>query len=291
MIYKDGLHKSSIDTFELNSKKQYTWDSEWQRGADVSEQNKNYKKFIDFSAQHVQYTYDPYVENRDQACIGMQSTIITDRFYAMPSDKHILDVGAGNVDLMRYLTNNSNNSVVGLDIGLEGQKRFYADNRQKLGTLLYLDVSNDKFPFIDNVFDVCFFTETIEHLGNPAHALMEIKRVLKEDGELVITFPEAEDQKGYWHGNHAFVYPGLFYRKHFRRFMIQLFFKQIKYFKNGDTGKYVFKNIKKNFINPYAIVKGDWLGNLVYNDVRMINEDMEKEWKDFLAEDMESFNG
>lgn len=268
---------------------EYPWKDEFDRWGYESERGELYGEMRKYWVPRLKYTYDPYWENFDQAGIGMQATIVTDGFYLVPMNKHILDVGAGRGDLMVYLSK-FDNKIIGLDAGLAAQKLYYSEERYKYCTLLYMDVSHDRFPFPDNVFDIVFFTETIEHLGDPLHACMEIKRVLKDDGDLVITFPEAEDQKGYWRGNHSFVYPGLFYRKHFRRFMIQLFFKQTKYAKNGDTGKYIFKNIKKGFINPVSMAKGDWQGNLVYKDIRLPNEDMEKEWKDFTREDMYAMN-
>jgi len=268
---------------------EYPWHNEFERWGFENEHGELYGELRKYWVPRLKYTYDPYWENFDQAGIGMQATIITDGFYKTPSNKIILDVGAGRGDLMVYLSR-FGNKIIGLDAGLAAQKLYYDEKRYEYCTLLYMDVSRDRFPFPDNVFDIVFFTETVEHLSDPMHACMEIKRVLKENGELVVTFPEAEDQKGYWRGNHSFVYPGLFYRKNFRRFMIQLFFKQIKYAKNGDTGKYIFKNIKEGFINPVAMAKGDWQGNLVYKDIRMPNEDMEKEWKDFTIQDMYDMN-
>lgn len=292
----DELHKDDFLTLQAKDEvakargfESYPWKDEWDRWGFESEKGELYDELRKYWLPRLKYTFDSYWENHDQAGIGMQETIITDGFYLMPTNKVILDVGAGNGDLMNLLSKN-NNTVIGLDAGLEAQKIFYNEQRYKRCMLLYLDVSNDRFPFPNDIFDLVFFTETIEHLCNPIHALMEIKRVLKENGELIVTFPEAEDQKGYWHGNHSFVYPGLFYRKHFRRFMIQMFFKQNKYAKNGDTGKYVFKNLKQGFINPIAIAKGDWQGNLVYKDVRMKNEDMDQEWHDFTREDMYRMN-
>jgi len=289
----EELNKDDFLTLEAKSEickcrdiPNYPWKNEFERWGFASEKGDAYNEFIKYWTARIKCSYDTYWENYDQAGIGMQETIITDGFYPMPSNKVILDVGAGRGDLMQLLSSQGNNIVMGMDAGLAAQELFYKEQRYKHSTLLYMDVSNDRFPFPNDVFDIVFFTETIEHLGNPMHALMEIKRVLKENGELVITFPEAEDQHGYWRGNHAFVYPGLFYRKNFRRFMIQMFFKQVKYAKNGDTGKYIFKNIKEGFINPVAMAKGDWKGNLVYKDIRRLNEDLEQDMPDFSSDDL-----
>lgn len=52
------------------------------------------------------------------------------------------------------------------------------------------NIEEDIFPYPDNLFDVVLFCEIIEHLlSDPVHALVEIKRVLKPGGILVLTTP------------------------------------------------------------------------------------------------------
>ncbi len=41
----------------------------------------------------------------------------------------------------------------------------------------------------DNTFDVVFLLEVLEHLDYPDHALLEIKRVMKDDGYLILGVP------------------------------------------------------------------------------------------------------
>lgn len=205
MKEKDSLLQKSLNVLEALWKIPYRWKDEWNRWGYDHREGEGYTPFLNYFSKAKRFQYDPYYENHDQAGIGMQETIITDgNFCPMPHDKVILDVGAGNGDLMKYLSQDESNTIIGMDIGLLGQERFWQEKRYKYSTLLYLDVSNDKFPFPDGVFDLCFMTEIIEHLGNPCHTLMEIKRVLKEGGELVMSFPEMEDQRGYWGGDHCF---------------------------------------------------------------------------------------
>ena len=53
-----------------------------------------------------------------------------------------------------------------------------------------LNIETNKLPFADNKFDLVLFSEVIEHLyQSPKFALKEIKRVLKKNGQLIITTP------------------------------------------------------------------------------------------------------
>lgn len=53
-----------------------------------------------------------------------------------------------------------------------------------------LNVERDRFPFADESFDVVLCCELIEHLAeDPMHMMVEINRVLKWDGQVIITTP------------------------------------------------------------------------------------------------------
>ncbi len=49
----------------------------------------------------------------------------------------------------------------------------------------------EKIPFASNTFDYAVLGEVVEHLPNPVSSLKEVKRVLKKNGCLVITVPNA----------------------------------------------------------------------------------------------------
>ncbi len=54
----------------------------------------------------------------------------------------------------------------------------------------HVNVENYSLPYKDSYFDVVMFCEVIEHLANdPMFAIMEIKRVLKPEGIMVLTTP------------------------------------------------------------------------------------------------------
>ncbi len=54
-----------------------------------------------------------------------------------------------------------------------------------------LDLEREDLPLKDNKFDLVTLLEVIEHIKNKKHVLSEIHRVLKENGHLVVTTPDA----------------------------------------------------------------------------------------------------
>jgi len=56
----------------------------------------------------------------------------------------------------------------------------------------YCNVEKDKLPFKDKTFDIVICTEIIEHLlQDPLFMLKEIRRVLKKDGTVILSTPNA----------------------------------------------------------------------------------------------------
>jgi SAM-dependent methyltransferase len=74
----------------------------------------------------------------------------------------------------------------------EGSQRVTIHQTNETFTYRYkqFNIEKDSFPYKDDTFDVVLFCEIIEHLlSDPVHALVEIRRVLKPGGILVLTTP------------------------------------------------------------------------------------------------------
>ncbi len=56
-------------------------------------------------------------------------------------------------------------------------------------------------------FDAAFCLETLEHISNPYHCLVEIKKLVKRDGDVYLSIPPPS----VWHNT---VYPGLLWPVH-----------------------------------------------------------------------------
>jgi SAM-dependent methyltransferase len=70
------------------------------------------------------------------------------------------------------------------------------DGKQPIEQLEFsnVNVETDVLPFPDDYFDLVFFCEVLEHLqSDPLRAILEINRVLKVGGTLILTTPNAVD--------------------------------------------------------------------------------------------------
>jgi ubiquinone/menaquinone biosynthesis C-methylase UbiE len=106
----------------------------------------------------------------------------------------VLDIGCGwGTDLfyLNSLYKNFRNSIfVGLDLS-EDNIKFCNDakNTKEITNINFLigDIENTSFK--DGTFDVVICSEVLEHLPNPTHVIMEIRKILKDGGALIITTP------------------------------------------------------------------------------------------------------
>ena len=100
--------------------------------------------------------------------------------------KNLLEVGCRAGNLTQHFA--QGNKVVGVDIDRAALKLF----EERLGCKgHWLDVDDEPLPFPDKSFDVVVFSEVMEHVRFPQKALAEIRRVLKLDGQLIGSVPNA----------------------------------------------------------------------------------------------------
>lgn len=92
--------------------------------------------------------------------------------------------------------------VVGIDIDLASVQR--ANQTYRRPNLRYLHGSLEAIPQADQSFDVVACFETLEHVGNQRQALSELARVLKGDGLLLISTPNAGSDDQAWHEGNPF---------------------------------------------------------------------------------------
>ena len=97
--------------------------------------------------------------------------------------KQVLDLGCYN-GRIGCLLKAAGNKVFGVDLSEQALRKA----KEKGITCLRADAS-ESLPIKDNTFDVVIAAEIIEHVFNLENFIVEIKRVLKTDGFLILSTP------------------------------------------------------------------------------------------------------
>ncbi len=102
----------------------------------------------------------------------------------------VLDVGCGKGELLREIrTRYANVELHGVDFSTARLR----EASHLIGpqvALLEADIQ-EALPFPEAFFDQIMCTETLEHLKEPTRCLQEIRRILKGDGRVILTLPNA----------------------------------------------------------------------------------------------------
>jgi len=102
--------------------------------------------------------------------------------------KKILDVGCGTGNVLIKLSSNEELSLYGLDIS----ENMIGIAKKNLGNKAELKVGDSEYmPWEDNFFDVIVCNASFHHYPNPEKVLLEMRRVLKSKGTLIIGDPTA----------------------------------------------------------------------------------------------------
>lgn len=106
---------------------------------------------------------------------------------SIEDDSCVLDAACGDSMLGDFLTKEKSCNVYGLDL-CEYALRL---SEEKGLVVKQCDISCDTFPFDSNYFDYVTMLCCLEHIIDPVHAVNEALRVLKPNGKLIITLPNA----------------------------------------------------------------------------------------------------
>jgi SAM-dependent methyltransferase len=109
---------------------------------------------------------------------------------ALARGRHVLDAASGEGYGTAMLAAASASGVVGVDSAPEA----VAHAREKYG-LDYREADVAELPFPDASFDLVVSFETIEHVADADRALAEFRRVLSEDGILVVSTPNPAEYR------------------------------------------------------------------------------------------------
>lgn len=98
---------------------------------------------------------------------------------------NFLDIGCGDGNMTLQIQNALKCNIEAIELIEENVK----SAKGKGLSVQQVDLNKEKLPFEDNQFDGILAGEVIEHLIDSEGFLEEIKRVLKKDGVLILTFP------------------------------------------------------------------------------------------------------
>jgi len=102
----------------------------------------------------------------------------------------VLDVGCGGGALLNEIATHQNDcELYGVDFSISRLGK--ASRLLDVDTVFLEADVQETIPFPEGFFDRIFCTETLEHLKYPDRCLYEIIRLLKPEGRLILTLPNA----------------------------------------------------------------------------------------------------
>lgn len=169
--------------------------------------------------------------------------------FAQPlvTDKVVLDIACGE-GYGSFLLSKKAKQVIGVDIAPEAIK--HAEEKYKERNIVFKTGSVLNIPLEDQSVDIVVSFETIEHLAEQDQMIIEISRVLKSDGILIISTP---DKKNYTDGRN-YINPfhiKEFYFDEFKSALSKKFSKIEILFQNEFYGSYIIDHQKNLFLDLY----------------------------------------
>ncbi len=111
--------------------------------------------------------------------------------YTMFENKTVLDMGCGAAGKSMYYIKQGADRVVGVDI-VQRYEREAVEFARKLGyqdRFSFVCASAFDLPFPNDSFDTVIMNDFMEHVSDPAAALVEAYRLIKPGGRIFINFP------------------------------------------------------------------------------------------------------
>jgi SAM-dependent methyltransferase len=118
--------------------------------------------------------------------LGLKDIRLNELFRGDHKNRRFLDIGCATGLLLNHMKG------LGWETkGVEICRPSAEYGIKKFGIDIFIGTL-DKAAFPDNHFDVIHFSHLIEHVPDPKALLMEIKRILKKDGHMIMTTPNAD---------------------------------------------------------------------------------------------------
>jgi ubiquinone/menaquinone biosynthesis C-methylase UbiE len=147
-------------------------------------------KYTDYIAHYeADAEYQAYfiVDKFEEQAIRRRYEQFSHLYKIKPGDR-ILEVGSGGGKALKIMKKGKA-SYYPLDISLKNLKRI-----SQQADITIFPITGDVFllPFRDSSFHLIILSEVLEHLENPVAALRELKRVVKDNKNIIISVPFRE---------------------------------------------------------------------------------------------------
>jgi 2-polyprenyl-3-methyl-5-hydroxy-6-metoxy-1,4-benzoquinol methylase len=145
--------------------------------------------FADLKKRYGEGYFDYEVKNQDNFFelmkLGLKD-IQFDRFYDGVNNRKFLDIGCATGLLLHHMKKKGWNTV-----GVEICRPSVDYARRNFGLEIFTGTLQDaQFP--SNHFDVVHFSHLIEHVPDPKGLLNEVKRIVKNNGHVIVTTPNVD---------------------------------------------------------------------------------------------------
>lgn len=159
-------------------------------------------------------------------------------------DKIVLDAAIGD-GYGAFILSSHAKKITGIDISNESIN--YAKNNYNNNNLDYLQSSIEKLPFEDSTFDVIISFETIEHvdINIQNKFFAEIKRVLKDNGILIISTPDKKYYSDIYNYKNEFHIKE-FYEEEWNDFISNYFSNTKTFYQKTETAHIITSKYSEN---------------------------------------------
>lgn len=198
----------------------------------------------------MEFTGERYVPEKGWAAIAYEH--ISRYLFAssFARGKRVLDLGSGE-GYGAHLLSKAAAAVVGLDIDEETARHAQAKYGNAAGNLSFEKGSATRLPFGDGRFDVVVCFEMLEHISEHHEMMAEIRRVLCDDGILVVSTPDKRvysDLPGYRNEYHVRE----LYFEEFRA-LLDGYFPHVNYFGQKNLTGNLIAGVDEKDAQPIAI--------------------------------------
>ncbi len=146
------------------------------------------KEMIDFHIENQEVINTSSFESKEDYVLYKIHTYAYEQAARLAANKIVLDLGC-NVGYGSIILSSSARRVIGVDVSAKVIQN--AKNQSEGNNLTFYQIDGSILPFSNDEFDLIISCQVIEHIVDYENYFVEILRVLKPDGIVIFTTPNA----------------------------------------------------------------------------------------------------